>query len=348
MKAYPKYTTTVVGSYSVPRWYESLEKQVETGALSAADMGDAQFRATLAAILDQETAGIDIITGGEMHRRTNNRHAPPNAMLNFFWEKMPAFSTETRPKPITPKDPNVSHPAAICKGPIRYADLGLTEEYKTVSMYAHKDVKITMTGPHMLAKVAWDEYYGDIGKMMQDLGKVINRNFKDLEQSGCKYVQIDEPLFASVEEKEVEAAVDAINLAIEGLDKMSVQVHICQGNYAVGPEYDGQIGHRYFDTGEYPAQLICKIDCDVLLVEYDQASKYEGHLGNKYLAVGAADVQNSNVEEAETIAERIQRHRWLPPEQTLITSSCGMNHLPRHIAFSKLQAMVAAKHLLAG
>ena len=23
----------------------------------------------------------------------------------------------------------------------------------------------------------------------------------------------------------------------------------CQGNYAVGPDYDGQIGHRYFDQG---------------------------------------------------------------------------------------------------
>ena len=87
-----KYTTTVVGSYSVPRWYETLEKQVESGTLSNTDMEDAQFRATEAAILDQEIAGIDIITGGEMHRRTNNRHAPPNAMLNFFWEKIPGFS----------------------------------------------------------------------------------------------------------------------------------------------------------------------------------------------------------------------------------------------------------------
>ncbi len=97
----PRYTTTVVGSFSVPRWYEALEKQVEIGALSKADMADAQFRASQAAILDQEVAGIDVITGGEMHRRTNNRHAPPNAMLNFFWEKMPGFSKETRPKPIT-------------------------------------------------------------------------------------------------------------------------------------------------------------------------------------------------------------------------------------------------------
>lgn len=348
MITYPKYATTVVGSYSVPRWYEALEKQVETGTLSKTDMADAQYRATQAAILDQETAGIDIITGGEMHRRTNNRHAPPNAMLNFFWEKIPGFSKETRPKPITAKDPDVFHPAAVCTGPIEYADLGLVEEYNTVSTFARKEVKVTMTGPHMLAKVAWDEYYDDIAKMMQDLAKVMSRNFQKLEAAGCKYVQIDEPLFAIAEDEEVEAAVDSINLAIEGLRDVSVQVHICQGNYAVGPEYDGQIGHRYFDTGRYPAELICKINCDVLLIEHDQTPKYEGLLGNKHLAVGAADVQDLNVEPPEAIAERIREYSWLAPEQTLITSSCGMNHLPRHIAFGKLQAMVGGKRILGG
>jgi 5-methyltetrahydropteroyltriglutamate--homocysteine methyltransferase len=54
------------------------------------------------------------------------------------------------------------------------------------------------------------------------------------------------------------------------------------------------------------------------------------------------------VESAETIAERISKYSWLPPEQTPITSSCGMNHLPRHIAFGKLQAMAGAKRILAG
>ncbi len=344
----PKYTTTVVGSFSVPRWYEALEKQVEVGALSKADMADAQYRASQAAILDQEVAGIDIITGGEMHRRTNNRHAPPNAMLNFFWEKMPGFSKETRPKPISTKDPNVFHPAAICTGPIGDADLGLVAEYEMVSKYATKDVKVTMTGPHMLAKVAHDEHYGDIAKMMQDLAKVMNRNFKALEAAGCKYVQIDEPLFAIADDAEVQAAVDAINLSTEGLKSMKVQVHICQGNYAVGADYDGQIGHRYFDTGRYPAKLICEINCDALLIEGDLTPQYEGLLGNIQLAIGAADVQDMNVESAETIAERVSQYRWLPPEQTMITSSCGMNHLPRHIAFGKLQSMVGAKRILGG
>jgi len=85
MPHYPKYTTTVIGAYSVPRWYEPLDRLVTMGQLLPEDMGDAQYRVMQAAIIDQEIAGIDVITGGETHRRTHNRHAPPNAMLNYFW-----------------------------------------------------------------------------------------------------------------------------------------------------------------------------------------------------------------------------------------------------------------------
>ena len=77
---------------------------------------------------------------------------------------------------------------------------------------------------------------------------------------------------------------------------MHVGVHICQGNYAVGPDYDGQIGHRYFDTGRYKADLICQIDCDLYLIEHDMTPHYEGLLGDKQLGVGAVDVQFPNVE----------------------------------------------------
>lgn len=84
---YHKYATTVVGAHSVPDWYEALDRLVAVGQLSMASMTDAQYRATQAAVLDQEIAAIDVITGGEMHRRTHNRHSPPNATLNFFWQR---------------------------------------------------------------------------------------------------------------------------------------------------------------------------------------------------------------------------------------------------------------------
>jgi 5-methyltetrahydropteroyltriglutamate--homocysteine methyltransferase len=347
--ALEKYTTTVVGAHSVPRWYEVLEKQVEAGALTGEEMADVQFRASQAAIADQDAAGIDVVTGGEMHRRTNNRHAPPNAMLNFFWEKIPGFSGETRPKPITPKDENVTHPGAVLTGKVGYGDLGLVDEFRIVSTFARGEPKVTMTGPHMLAKVAHDEHYGDISAFMMDLAGVINRNFRELEAAGCRHIQIDEPLFAAVDRLEVEAAVEAINQAFEGIG-MYKWVHICQGNYSVSEEFDSgdQIGHRYFDFGEYPADVITRIECDALMVEYDFADRYDGVLTNQQLAVGAADVQSKTVESPEQIIERVEAQRWLSPDQTLITSSCGMNHLPRSVAFGKLKAMADASAALRG
>jgi 5-methyltetrahydropteroyltriglutamate--homocysteine methyltransferase len=347
--ALEKYTTTVVGAHSVPRWYEVLEKQVEAGALTGEEMADVQFRASQAAIADQDAAGIDVVTGGEMHRRTNNRHAPPNAMLNFFWEKIPGFSGETRPKPITPKDENVTHPGAVLTGKVGYGDLGLVDEFRMVSTFARGEPKVTMTGPHMLAKVAHDEHYGDISAFMMDLAGVINRNFRELEAAGCRHIQIDEPLFAAVDRLEVEAAVEAINQAFEGIG-MYKWVHICQGNYSVSEEFDSgdQIGHRYFDFGEYPADVITRIECDALMVEYDFADRYDGVLTNQQLAVGAADVQSKTVESPEQIIERVEAQRWLSPDQTLITSSCGMNHLPRSVAFGKLKAMADASAALRG
>src|SRR6202163_361040 len=118
MARYLPYATRVEGAHSVPRWYEALDRLVTMGQLSTGDFVDAQFRATQAAIVEQEAAGIDVITGGEMHRRTHNRHSPPNAMRNHFCQKIPAFHNANRPRPITSHDPNVFHPAAVCRGPI--------------------------------------------------------------------------------------------------------------------------------------------------------------------------------------------------------------------------------------
>ncbi len=350
MSRYPKYATTVIGAYSVPDWYEALDRLVAVGQLSMASMTDAQFRASQAAILDQEIAGIDVVTGGEMHRRTHNRHSPPNAMLNYFWQKIPAFQGSTRPKPITLHDPNVFHPAATCRSRIgENIDLGLADEFRMVSACTRKPVKITMSGPHILAKVAYDEYYNDLTAMMTDIAKLLRYNFELLVAEGCKFIQIDEPLFTMSEEDEVGAAVDAINMAIEGIaSDTHVSMHICQGNYAVGKEYDAQIGHRYFDTGRYKADLVCKIDCASYMVEYDMAPQYKDFLGDRQLGVGAVDVQDPKPETGETIVQRIRACPWLPAEQTVITSSCGFNHLPRRTAFEKMKAMVEAKRILGG
>ncbi|HEX2282728.1 MAG TPA: hypothetical protein VHG52_13305, partial [Thermomicrobiales bacterium] len=193
----------------------------------------------------------------------------------------------------------------------------------------------------------YDEHYNDPKRMMLDAAKLLNNNFRRLAEAGCKHIQIDEPYLTPPSDDEVRDAVEAINLAIEGLPQdVHVSLHVCQGNYAVGPDYDGQIGHRYFDTGRYKADLICQIRCHSYLIEHDRVGEFEGRLGNQQLGVGAVDVQAPNVETGALVAARIRAHPWLAPEQTIITSTCGFNHLPRHIALGKMRAMAEAKSLL--
>ena len=88
-------------------------------------------------------------------------------------------------------------------------------------------------------------------------------------------------------------------------------VHICQGNYAVGPDYDGQIGHRYFDRGATRPISCARSIATAILIEHDMTPHYERHLGNKQLGVGAVDVQAPNVETGEQVVERIKTHSWL-------------------------------------
>ena len=82
------------------------------------------------------------------------------------------------------------------------------------------------------------------------------------------------------------------------------------------------------------------------MIEHDRTDHFEALLGDKQLGVGAVDVQAPNIETGELVAERISAHRWLAPEQTIITSTCGFNHLPRHIALGKMRAMTEAKAIL--
>ncbi len=62
--------------------------------------------------------------------------------------------------------------------------------------------------------------------------------------------------------------------------------------------------------------------------------------------VRAADVQDLNVETSHVITERITKLGWLPPDQTMISSCCGLNHLERRIAFGKLRAMAETKQVI--
>src|SRR5207248_7891139 len=62
--------TELVGSYALPSWlWIVLERLEQEGDLGETDIRESLDDAVNVAVLDQERAGVDVITDGEMRRR---------------------------------------------------------------------------------------------------------------------------------------------------------------------------------------------------------------------------------------------------------------------------------------
>src|SRR5207237_580915 len=79
-KKAPPLSTSVVGSYAVPEWLERLKTDYYQRRISSDYIREIYEVAIKAAIKDQERAGIDIVSDGEL-RRDND--------VDYFLARMP-------------------------------------------------------------------------------------------------------------------------------------------------------------------------------------------------------------------------------------------------------------------
>ncbi len=347
----PLLSTTVVGSYSVPDWYPVLQERVEQGALLPSAFGDAKEVAALGAIKHQEQAGIDLISDGELFRRDNNRFGPPNAMINYFAAKIPGFSGELRDRSgITPLDLSASLPAPVVTSQLRPAPLSLVEELGFLRRYTARPVKIAMTGPHMFARIVWDEQYGSPETLAMEMAKIINAELRRLDRAGCDVIQLDEPILWFRPDDQA-WGVKAVNACFKGITHAKRALHVCQGNY--NPDPTAHRGLRIFPS-EFAAILPVMQAAEVDLVLMAFAALKEKDISalksfpkDKALGVGAIDVLDHRVETPAQVARTIRRVlKYVPAKRLLVCPDCGLNHLPRPVAFAKLQAMVRGAALV--
>lgn len=346
-----KMITTVVGSYTVPDWYPVLQEAVAAGKIPSEAFRDAKAAAARAAIKDQENAGVDIVSDGELFRRDDNRFGPPNAMINHFAAKIPGFSGELRPKTgISPVAPDASLPAPVVVKRLEPAPLGLLEELRFLRETTDRRVKIAMTGPHMFARVAWDEHYRDPEALALDMAAVINAELRRLDEAGCDVIQLDEPILWLLAGDQP-WGIRAINTCFRGVKRSKRALHVCQGNY--NPDPSAHVGLRIFPA-EFSSILpvLQGARVDVILMAFaslrvEDLSSLRDFPGGKMLGVGAVDVQSHRVETADEVAGTVRRvAEILGPKRVWVNPDCGLNHLPREVAFAKLKAMAEGARLV--
>jgi len=326
--------TSLVGSYAQPDWlidrarlrdrFPPRVRAQELWRVDPAFLEEAQDDATLLAIRDQERAGLDIVTDGEMRRESySNRFA---TALDGVDVDNPGTALDRSGHP---------NPVPRVVGPIRRTGPIQRRDVEFLRANTDRLVKITVPGPFTMSQQAQNDFYESDRELVLDYAAAVNEEVKDLIAAGADVVQLDEPYMQARPEKAREHGVAALERALDGVDGTTA-VHICFGYAAI-------IHERPSGYSFLPELEACP--CDQISIETAQSGldlAVLDTLPGKTIILGVLDLDSQEVETPETVAERIRRA--LPhksPQELIAAPDCGMKYLPRDVAFGKLQSLAA-------
>src|SRR5499433_2926642 len=225
------FPTSLVGSYAQPDWLIDRAKLAarfpprvrakELWRVAPEFLKQAQDDATLLAIHDQERAGLDIITDGEMRRESySNRFATALEGVDID-NPGSALDRSGHPNPV----PRVT-------GKVRRKHPVQVRDVKFLRKHTERMIKMTVPGPFTMSQQAQNDFYADEEEMALDYAAAVNAEIRDVFAAGADVVQIDEPYMQARPEKARKYGLKALNRALEGITGTTA-VHICFGYAAV-------------------------------------------------------------------------------------------------------------------
>lgn len=326
--------TTVVGSYSVPEWLERLKTDFYQRRVSSAYLREIHEVAIKAALKDQEQAGVEIVSDGEL-RRDND--------VDYFLARIPGVEIPQLAKAYYYDyfDAYVRHPLPAHD---ETESLGLVDDLRFTLAYTDRPVKFSLTGPYSLARRIHNGAYQDQGDLVMELARILNREARALAEAGAAVLQVDEPFLAGYPEH-VELAIRALHLLFEGVSGPQRALHVCYGNRYARPAWEGHYDFLFPHVLEAPI--------DQLVLEFARKGYDDLDLFKRFpnapfsLGLGVIDVKSPQVEPVDVVASRVRRGLdVLPPERLLVNPDCGLRHLTPEVARAKLQAMRAGADLV--
>src|SRR5215208_1489656 len=231
MAAATSIPTSLVGSYAQPGWLIDREKlgarfpprvrARELWRVDPAYIEEAQDDATRLAIADQQRAGLDIVTDGEMRRESySNRFATALEGVDVD-NPGTALDRSGHPNPV----PRVVGPIAR-KHPVQVRDL------EFLKAHTSRTTKMTVPGPFTMSQQAQDDHYGDPAALGMAYAEAVRGEILDLFEAGADIVQVDEPYMQARPEPARQYGLEALRHATDGIAG-STAVHICFGYAAI-------------------------------------------------------------------------------------------------------------------
>lgn len=330
-----KIRTALVGSYAQPEWLidrQALKTRLpariisnEMWRIAPEFLSEAMDDAVLSVLQDQEDAGIDIVTDGEVRRESYS--APmANAPEGVNREK---YETLVGRAGKPNKVPLIS-------GPLKLTNPVHVDDVKFLRAHTNRTIKITIPGPFTLSQLAVSDYYKTTEELAMGYADCVNAEMRALFAAGADIVQLDEPYLQAKQEEAAQYGVRAVNRALEGVVGETA-LHVCFG-------YAAMVSDKSAD-GYSCLPLVEQINVKQVSIEAAQPASLNlqaalDTLKTKTIMVGVINLGDETPETAEIVAGRIREAlKHIPPERLIAAPDCGLKYLPRESARAKLRAL---------
>ena len=326
--------TTLVGSYPQPDWLIDRAKLAgrfpprvrakELWRVAPEWLEQAQDDATILAIRDQERAGLDIITDGEMRRESySNRFATALEGVDID-NPGTALDRSGHPNPV---------PRVV--GKIRRRHPVQVRDVAFLRANTERMIKITVPGAFTMAQQAQNDFYKDEVELAMDYAAAVNEEIKDLFAAGADVVQIDEPYMQARPAKAKQYGVRGVEPRARGESPEQprcIYASVTLRSFIKGRrDIRSCRNSKHADVQQISIETAqSHLDCSVLAT-----------LPSKTIILGVLDLSDMVVETPEIVADRIRRALpYVDANKIIVAPDCGLKYLPRDVAFAKMRAMV--------
>jgi len=300
------------------RAYADLEKNKIT---------DSQFRQVENELVDevisiQKDSELDIITDGLIRRydpvsylARNFSGFEINGLLRFF-------------------DTNFYYRQPIAGKTIAGGNGHLAEEIGYLSKISDKPTKAVLMGPYSFAKMSLNSSGMPFDRFALKIAELMNAEIEKLAKAGAKYIQIEEPYFVR-EPQDMALFKECITKSCTGISNVNTILAF----------YFGDCSKIYNHLSDLPVNTVgFDFTYSPSLLEKLVADGF-----SKPIAFGVIDGRNTRVESAEAIAKIMEKPiKKIGFDNCHITSSCGLEYLPRQYAIKKLNVISRVAKLLNG
>ncbi len=343
--------TTCIGAYTKPdyikkaNWHEVGTKYDENRRTRPiaytlshpSSLTDELFgRATRAAIEDQVSCGIDIPTDGEQRREN---------FIHHHCRHLEGIDFDNLTRKLHRNGAVLADLPTITGKVVPKGHHFLDSDFKMAQSCTDKPIKITVPGPITILDTTADAFYQNDRQLAFDLADSLNFEIRALAQAGCKYIQVDEPLFTRNVDMALDFGVECLERCFDGLPGDVQRImHMCCGY----PCHLDDEDYLKADPGTY-LQLARSLDDSCL----DQISIEDAHRHNDLqlleqfakstVIFGSIAIAVSRVETVDEISDRLhQALKHIDADRLIAAPDCGLIMLGREQAMNKLRNMSEA------